>query len=45
MSAYLWHQPLEETCDSLVLDHASDNLETALRVLEVSVLDTGLDNI
>jgi hypothetical protein len=44
-TAYLWHQSLEERCDSFILNHASNNLETALWVVKVSVLNTGLDNI
>jgi hypothetical protein len=42
---YLWNKTLEEGGDTLVLHHAANNLESTLWVLEVSVLDTGLDDI
>lgn len=41
----LGHETLEERRWALLLDHVLDDLNTALRVLEVAVLDTGLDDI
>lgn len=41
----LGRQTLEETGDTLVLDHVRQNAEAGLGVLEVAVLDTGLDHI
>ena len=43
--SYLWYQSLEETGETLILSHASNNLESTLWVIKVLVLDTGLDNI
>ena len=43
--AYLGDQSLEETGETLVLGHVGQDSETTLRVLEVAVLNTGLDNI
>jgi hypothetical protein len=42
---YLWHQALEKTGESFILDHAANNPESTLWVLKIPVLDTGLDNI
>lgn len=42
---YLWYQTLEETRRPLILHHPPNNLESTLWVVEISVLDTGLDNI
>lgn len=41
----LWYQSLEETAHTLILGHVGQNLEAAFGVLEVSVLDTGLDDV
>lgn len=41
----LGRQALEERGHALVLDHVGDDPHAALRVLEVAVLDTGLDDI
>lgn len=41
----LGRQSFEETGDTLVLNHAADYPEPTLRVLEISVLDTGFDDI
>lgn len=41
----LRNQTLEETRDTLILNHAANNLESALWVIEISVLDTSLDYI
>lgn len=38
-------QSLEQTHGTLVLEHVGHNSEARLGVLEVAVLDTGLDNI
>jgi hypothetical protein len=38
-------QALEEGSESLVLHHVGNDSEAALGVLEISVLDTGLDDI
>ena len=38
-------QALEETGGALVLEHLRDNLEARLGVLEVAVLNTGLDHV
>lgn len=43
--AYLGHQSLEEAREALVLSHVRQDPEAAFRVVEVSVLDTGLDDI
>ena len=42
---YLRNQSLEETRNTFILHHTSNNLESTLRVFEVAVLDTGLDDI
>jgi hypothetical protein len=42
---HLWYQALEETGESLILDHASNNPESTLWVLKVAVLNASLDNI
>lgn len=44
-STYLGNQSLEETRETLVLGHVAQDSETTLGVVEVAVLDTGLDNI
>lgn len=44
-STYLWYQALEEGREALVPDHAAHNPEATLWVVEVSILDTGLNNI
>lgn len=41
----LGSQSLEETGHALVSDHVSDDPEAGLGVLEVTVLDTGLDHV
>lgn len=41
----LRYQALEERRNTLVLHHAADDLESALWVLEVPVLDAGLDDV
>lgn len=41
----LGRKTLEETGDTLVLDHVGQNAEAGLGVLEVAVLNTGLDHI
>jgi len=41
----LRNQSLEETRNTFILHHTSNNLESTLRVFEVAVLDTGLDDI
>lgn len=41
----LGQETLEEGTHTLVADHLLDNADTALRVVKVTVLDTGLDNI
>jgi len=41
----LRRQPLEETREALVLHHRAHDLEPRLRVLEISVLDAGFDDI
>jgi hypothetical protein len=41
----LGYETLKERCDTLVLHHAADDLESAFWVLEVSVLDASLNNI
>lgn len=41
----LRYQAFEERSDTLVLHHAAYNFESTLWVLEVPVLDTGLDNV
>lgn len=41
----LGRQALEEGGDTFILDHVGDNTHATLRVLEVAVLDTGLDDI
>jgi len=41
----LWRQSLEESCWSLVLYHVGDNPDTTLGILEVPVLNSGLDNV
>lgn len=43
--AYLGDQALEEAAETLVLGHVGQNAEAALGVLEVAVLDTGLDHV
>lgn len=43
--AYLWCQALEETCKSLILHHASNNLETTFGVLKITILDSSLDHV
>lgn len=42
---YLGHQSLEEGREALVLGHVGQNAEAGLGVVEVLVLDTGLDDI
>ena len=41
----LGHETLKEGRWALLLDHVLDNLDTALWVIKVAVLDTGLDDI
>ena len=41
----LRNQALEEGCRALVSDHVGDDLEATLSILEVAVLNTGLDNV
>lgn len=38
-------QSLEEAEETLILEHVGDNAETRFRVLEVAVLNAGLDHI
>ncbi|KAI6769715.1 hypothetical protein HG530_004344 [Fusarium avenaceum] len=45
MSSYKATCSLEESTSTLVLRHVGQDSETTLRVFEVAVLDTGLDNI
>lgn len=40
-----WCQALEEARDAFVLHHRAYNLKSRLRVLEISILDTGFDDI
>lgn len=42
---YLRNQPLEETRETFVARHLGQNLEAALRVIKVPILDTSLDNV
>lgn len=42
---YLGNQSLEETRETLVLGHVAQDSETALGVVKVAILDTGLDNV
>lgn len=42
---YLGYQSLEETRETFNLSHVGQDSEPAFGVLEVSVLDTGLDDI
>lgn len=44
-NAYLGDKTLEEAGESLVLGHVGQDPETALRVLEVAVLNTSLDYV
>lgn len=41
----LGQETLEEGTHTLVADHLLDNADAALRVVKVTVLDTGLDNV
>lgn len=41
----LRYETLEETPKAFILGHVRQNSEPTLRVLEVPVLDTGLDHI
>jgi hypothetical protein len=41
----LGYESLEETSDTLVLHHTANDLESSFRVVKISVLDTGFDNI
>lgn len=43
--AHLGHETLEEARHALLLGHVGQNPEAALRVVEVPVLDTGLDDV
>lgn len=45
MVAHLGDQALEESTGALVLHHVGDNPEAGLGVLEVAVLNTGLDDV
>lgn len=42
---YFRHQSLEETRHSFILNHTSYNPEATLWIVEVSVLDAGLDDV
>lgn len=45
ISTYLGDESLEEAAEALVLGHVGQNSEAALGVVEVAVLDSGLDDI
>lgn len=37
--------PLEETCDTFILHHATHNPETTLWVVKIPILDSGFDDV
>ena len=45
MVTYLGHQTLKEAGEALILGHVGQDPKAALRVLEIPILDTRLDDV